>query len=234
MSPRPHEREADKVSTPPADRTRALFLTTGIAGIASVVLLFGGQGLIQVGGAEPAFDAPAAAILAFFDARDPWLFPAGAYLSTLGLAALLWFFGGTYAILKSNEGASPWRSTIALISGVAFVAGVGGGGWQLATFRTAEGLDPQLARFAFDMGNLGFASAWVALGSFAIAAGWVLLTSPSFPRWLGWWALAAGVGLVAARAVWTSPFWFFPYILFWVWVVAMCVVVLRRRSSGSL
>jgi hypothetical protein len=44
--------------------------------------------------------------------------------------------------------------------------------WQLVAFRVSVGLDPQLARFAFDVGNLAFANAWVAMSSFAIAASW--------------------------------------------------------------
>jgi hypothetical protein len=215
-----------------ATATRAL-TTTAIAGIASAVLLFGAQGLMQIGGAEPAFDASAGEILAFFEARHPQLYPAGAYLSVLGLAAFLWFLGGMYAVLRSREGGSPWRSTVALISGVVFVALVGGSGWQLAVFRTTEGLDPQLARLAFDMGNLGFASSWVALGSFAIATGWAILSSSVLARWLGWWAVVAGVGLVAARAAWTSPFWIAPYLLFWIWVIVVSVVLLRRRDAHT-
>lgn len=216
-----------------ASATLAL-TTTGIAGIASAVLLFGAQGLMQIGGAEPAFDAPAGEILAFFDARHPQLFPAGAYLSVLGLAAFLWFLGGMYAVLRSGEGGEPpWRSAVALISGVVFVALVGGSGWQLAVSRTAEGLDPQLARLAFDMGNLGFASSWVALGSFAVATGWAILSSSVLARWLGWWAVVTGVGLVAARAVWTSPFWIAPYMLFWLWAIVVSVILLRRRDTRT-
>jgi hypothetical protein len=75
-------------------RQRTLLLTTAIAGIATPVLLFGSQGLIQVGGAEPAFGASAAEIGAFFDARDPQLAAAGGYLSVIGLVAFLWFLGG--------------------------------------------------------------------------------------------------------------------------------------------
>jgi hypothetical protein len=44
--------------------------------------------------------------------------------------------------------------------------------WQLVAFRVSVGLDPQLARFAFDVGNLAFANAWVAMSSFPIAASW--------------------------------------------------------------
>jgi hypothetical protein len=190
-------------------------------------LVFGGQGFIQVGGAEPPFDASAADIANFFATRDQDLFPIGTYLSVLGLVTFLWFLGGVYTLMKND-----WRAMIAVISGVVAVAATIGSSWELASFRVSEGLDPQLARLAFDMGNMTFASAWVALGSFALATGWALLSSRMLPRWLGWWAVAAGVCLIAARAVWTTPFWFLGYALFWLWVIALCVLLLRRASHA--
>lgn len=211
----------------PAAPGRVLPRSTGAAGIVTVVLLFGAQGLLQIGGGEPAFDAPAETVVEFFEARSPGLFALGSYLSVLGLVAFLWFLGGLYAMLRDHEWPRPWRSTIALISGVLFVASVIVGGWQLAVFRVDEGLDPQLARFIFDLGNLSFANGWVALGSLALASGWVMLSSRGFPRWLGWLAVVAGVGLVAARAVWTTPVWFAPYTLLWLWVIMLSVLLLR-------
>lgn len=79
-----------------------------------------------------------------------------------------------------------------------------------AAFR-ADDLEPQIARFAFDAGNVGFANAWVALGSFAICCGWVIASTRFLPRWLGWLAVASGVGLILSRAVWTSSTWLLPY-----------------------
>jgi len=47
---------------------------------------------------------------------------------------------------------------VALGSGLIFAAGALTGGWDLAEYRAHEGLNEQLARFAFDMGNLSLAS----------------------------------------------------------------------------
>ncbi|TMR88628.1 hypothetical protein [Nonomuraea basaltis] len=141
---------------------------------------------------------------------------------------MLWFFAGLYTLLKED-----WRARIALVSGVVFVAIVSAGGWELVTFRESEGVDPQLARLAFDLGNVGFATSWVALGSFLIATGWALLSLRTLSAWSGWWAIAAGICLIAARAVWTNPFWLVGYGLFWVWVLVLCVTVLHRQHALS-
>lgn len=65
----------------------AIRRTAAIAGLAATGLIFSGQGLIQVGGGEPAFDAPTGDIVRFFATRSQTLFPLGNYLVILGLMA---------------------------------------------------------------------------------------------------------------------------------------------------
>jgi hypothetical protein len=215
---------------PAAQFTRpgTAYRTAGIAGLASVVLTFGGQALIAVGGSEPAFDAPADAVADYFAGRDQTLFALGSALSVLAVVVFLWFLGGLYALLRDD-----WRTIVAVLSAVLGMAPVLSSGWQLAVFRQADGVDPQISRLAFDLGNLSFASGWVALGGFAIATGWAVLASRALPRWLGWWALTAGACLVAARFVWTTPNWLIGYFLLWVWVIAVSLMFLRTAATGT-
>ena len=102
--------------------------------------------------------------------------------------------------------------------------------WGAAAYRGAD-IEPGLARYAFDVGNLSFANAWVAMGSFALACGWVVLSTRVLGRWLGWWAIVAGAGLVLSRFVWTTGAWYAPYFLFWIWVIAVSVQLIRGRLS---
>jgi hypothetical protein len=205
-----------------ADAPKQLRLTTAVTGLATLVLQLGGQALMQTGGKEPAFDAPSAEIAAFFAGTNQDLFAAGSYLTVLSVVTFLWFLGGLYAMLRDD-----WRAPIALACGVLYTAGAGVG-WELAVYRVPEGIDPELARLAFDLGNLSFASAWVALGGFAIATGWISRTRGVFGR-LGPLAIAAGVCLVGARAVWTDSFWLVGYAMFWLWAISVCVMLLRSQ-----
>jgi hypothetical protein len=202
----------------------------GAGGLAFVLLQLGSQGLIQVGGVEPSFDAPAEDIVRFFEARHRALFEVGSYLSLLSFVAWIWFLGALFARLSLAERRPAWLSLVAFGSGLMFVAALSAS-WYLAVFRVDDGLDPQLARLFFDMGNLGFANSWVPLGSMLLAAGAVVLRTHALPRWLGWLALGTAPLLLAARAVWTSQIAFAPYVLFWVWVVAVSVVLLRRGAG---
>ena len=83
------------------------------------------------------------------------------------------------------------------------------------------------------MGNIGFANAWVSMGSFAAFGGWAVLTTEVFRRWLGWLMVASGVGLALSRFAWTTNAWLLPYTLFWIWVIAVCIRLLRKPALSN-
>lgn len=205
-----------------------------VAAIAFPVMQMISQGLIQIGGVEPAFAAPASEIVSFFQDRNPTLFSIGGYISLLSIVAFLWFLGALWDELQAAEGGSGWLSVVAVASGLVAVSTITSpGGWPLAVFRIEEGLDPQIARLLFDQGNLNFANYWVALGSMLLAVGLIAWQSHRFPGWMGWGSLVVGIGLLAARAVWTSAIAFTPYVLFWLWLILFGVMLLRRGRQGS-
>jgi len=65
----------------------------------------------------------------------------------------------------------------------------------------------------------------------AVCAGLILVSGPGLPRWLGWWAILAGVGSVLARAVWTQDLAFLPFTVFWVWVVVVSALLVAGRLA---
>ena len=201
-------------------------------GILFIVLQLVAQALLQVGGGEPSFDASAEEIVAFFDARDTLLFNIGSYLTTLSVIPLLGFLASLRGALRRAEGEAGWLTLVATGAGLLLLALVAGGGfWHIAVFRI-DGLDPQIARLLFDLGNFNFATMWVVLGALVFAVGLAAIWYGAFPRWLGWMGLVVGIGLVLARIVWTSTVAFTPYVLFWVWLVAISVVMFRRAGGG--
>ncbi len=201
---------------------------TGIVGLSTLVLIFTPIVAISTLG-EPSFTATADEAHAFLvNASVGWARLAMAVLPVAAIG-LVWFVVGLTLLLARAEGSPPWRSVGALVAGVLLPAHLLlDASWGAAAYRGAE-TEPGLARYAFDVGNLGFANAWVAMGSFAVACGWVVLGTRVLGRWLGWWAVAAGVGLVVARFVWTNEFWIAPYFAFWIWVVVVSVQLLRVR-----
>jgi hypothetical protein len=199
-------------------------------GLLFVILAMGGQGLIQVGGSEPAFNAPAADILSFFETRDPLLYNIGGYMVSLSFIALIWFLGAVWARLQRYEQGSKWMSLIAVGSAfVGLAVSSATTGWPMAVFRIEEGLDPQLARYLFDDGNFGFALLWVYLAGFLLATGIVALRDGALPGWLGWYALVTSIALLIGRAFWDGPsgLVFIPYVLASFWIIVTSIFLIR-------
>lgn len=206
------------------DRWRQLSRLTGVAGLVALALVLGP--ISAASGQEPGFTGTAAQVRAFFLATSTPVHTVGSALATVGLVAILWFAVGLALLLARAEGAPAWRSAIAAVSASTFVILNLSGGWEAASYR-ATGLTDELALYAFDEGNLTFANSWVAMGSFALCVGWVVLRTRCAPAWQGWVALASGVGLVLVRFVWSGQLWFAPYALFWLWVIALSIHLLR-------
>jgi hypothetical protein len=221
---------ADTAPGPTDVVRRRLFRVTGIAGLAAVVLIFGA---VVVGTREePTFDVPATEVLTYYRSPDTPAAEFRSYVLTVGLIAFLWFVVALTTLLRRAEGEPPWRSTIAMVSGVLLPALALSGNEVAAAFR-ADDLDPQIARYAFDEAHVAFANAWVALGSFAVCCGWVIASTRFLPRWLGWLAIASGVGLALSRISWTTDVFLLPYGLFWLWVLVVAVLLIRRGATGG-
>jgi len=206
---------------------------TAAGGIAFVVLESVGQGFVQIGGAEPAFGAPADEIMAFFLARDETLFNWGAYLSLLSFITLVWFLGALWAAIRRAEGDPALLSMVAFGSGLVGIAALTGGAWAMAVFRIGEGLDPQIGRTLYDLGNFAFATSWVFYASLLLAAGVAAILYGALPRWLGWASIIVAIGLLAGRIIWTSQAAFVPWVLFWLWLIIVSVVLIRRAGKSQ-
>lgn len=217
----------DDVTT--RDRWRDLDRVTGIAGVTATILLFTPIIAVSTLG-EPGFAGSRDDVARFFRAGDAaWVTTAEA-TAAVGMLAFLWFVACLTSRLRGSEAEPAWRSTVALVSGVLVAAyGVIDASWEAAFNRGSE-LEPGIAVFAFDLGNLGFANAWVALGSFAIATGWAILAGRALPAWWAWWVIVAGAGLVIVRFFWEGWAWTAPYFLFWIWVIALAIRLIARPA----
>ena len=216
------------------DRSRQwsrLALATGVTGLVAVAILF--SAIIAVSSVgEPPLDAPSRDTAVFFRALGAEWVQAAEALASVGMLVFLWFVVGFALLLRRAEGDPPWRAGVAFASGLLLAAyGVLDASWDAAAHRGDE-LDDALAGYAFDVGNIGFANAWLALASFALAAGWVVVTTGFLPAWTGWLAIIGGAGLVVVRFLWqVDGLWFLPYGLVWLWVIATCVSLIRRRAT---
>ena len=195
--------------------------------MASVVLLFGPVIALASAG-EPSLDASAAEAATYFGNLDGTWPPLAMATLTLGMITTLWFFVAFGFLLRRAEGDPAWRSTVAILSG-GLLAGYGliGSSTEAAAVHGGR-ISPGVADYAFASGSVGLANAWIAIASFALSVGWVVLSTRVLESWAGWWLVVAGFGLVVSRFVWTTDLWTLPYLLFWLWVVILSIRLLRR------
>jgi hypothetical protein len=214
------------------DRYAALARTTGIIGIAFLVLLFGP--IIALASAdEPALEATAAEAVNYFGNLEATWAQLTMAASTLGMIGSLWFFVAFGFLLRRAEGDPPWRSAIATLSGALLAAlGLIGASWEAASLHGGR-ITPEIADYAYAVGNVGFANIWIAMASFAVCSGWVILSTGVLERWMGWWIVVAGLGLAVARFAWTAGFWGVGYALFWLWIIVVCIRLIVRPDRWS-
>jgi hypothetical protein len=75
---------------------------------------------------------------------------------------------------------------------------------------------------------------WFAIGGLLLAAGLGALSSHTLPTWLGWSGSVIGLGSVIPVAGQLTAFWLIPLWLFYIWVVAMGVVLIRGARSTAM
>ena len=205
-------------------------------GLVFIGLQVASQILIQAGGSEPPFNATAREIETFFMNQNPQLASVGGFLSVLSLLAFFWFLGTLWAALRRHEEEPAWLSLVAFAFGVAAMTTMfGNGSWELALLRLGEGFSAETTQLLFDQGNFAFAAFWVPLAGMLMATAVVAIRDRALPRWLAWFGLIVALALLAARTIWftTSGVKFMPYVLFWVWLMAASVVLIRQaRHAG--
>lgn len=212
-----------------AEPHRILARATGVIGIVFIVLLFGPIIALSTAG-EPPLDATASEAAKYFGNIDTTWAHLALATSTLGWIGSLWFFVAFGYLLRRIEGDPPWRSTIATVSGALLAAyGLVGVSVGAASLH-GDKITRNVADFAWGSASVGFANAWIAIASFALASGWVILSTRALERWMGWWLIVAGAGLVAARFVWTIDLWIVPYLLFWAWALVLSIRLIRRPN----
>ncbi len=212
-----------------AVRAHPLARIVGVAGLVGAALLF--AGLIAASPGEPPTDATAEAATEYLRGLDVTWVRTAEVVADIGMFVLLWFMVGLALLLRRVEGDVPLRSTVALLSSVMVAAFVILDSSVEAASRRATILDQGQLAYAYDVTMVGFTNVWLPMGGFALACGWVMLSSGALPRWLGWWGLVSGIALGLAQFAWAVPVvWLVPYAAFWAWLLTTCVLLVRRPT----
>jgi hypothetical protein len=156
---------------------------------------------------------------------DPNRFGIGIYVEDVGILVFLFFLGWLCQTLW-RAGGTAWLLGLALASGVAWAAvslGVNGV-WTAVLDSGRRGLDPQTLAGIRDIAQEMYNSTNLVIGTAMVALGLATLAAVGVPRWLGWAAIAIGVG-AALPYVGAQ----FAYLLV-IWSVAVAIRYLIRPA----
>jgi hypothetical protein len=223
-------RSQGEVGAPGEPRGRAHWL--GAAGIGYPILVIVGDDVIATNGEPPGLNATTAEVARYL-AEQPgetaqWL---GHLLAVGGVGLLALFFGRLYATLRVSR--SAWLPELALGAGLAAVAIWFAAYAPFAAVAYADDaqFEPETARLAYALGGALFLLPWAPAAVALYAAAAVVLSDNVLPRWFGWVTLAQATAFVVGLAAYAVGEWaFLAYVLFWLWLVAAAVALVRRPA----
>jgi hypothetical protein len=102
-----------------------------------------------------------------------------------------------------------------------------------ALLRVGHGLDESGASTLSGLANEFFVMSFFGIGGLLLAAGIGAVSSRTLPAWLGWSGIVIGLASVIAPGAQLTAFWLIPFFLFYVWVVAVGVVLIRDARSDN-
>jgi hypothetical protein len=202
-----------------SDREWLVPLVTGLGFAVLVIASF-----IVTGGEPKDADHPPSEVAQWYqDNKDAA--EIGAFIGTVAAVPLIFF--GAY-LRKVLDGAGPMLSVLPLI-GVSIV-GVAAAIDGTLIFAAAEAADTipapeiQTIQAIWDNDFLPFI---LGVMVFNWSVGLAVLKSGALPKWLGWWAIVAGVVSLA------GPIGFAGAILAGIWVIIASIMLSMQARSGS-
>jgi hypothetical protein len=205
----------------------------GLAGIASVVLLFVPAILVAD---EPRYSDSGREILSWY-ARHGGRWTLSIFIIGIALAFfLLPFLSALASVLERAEGEPHVWSRVAFGSGLLIVAGMvtGWGGEGILSY-LAKDAGEEVARAGVAFALFIYAITGLFVGAFILSSSIVILKDHVFWRWLGWFGLVvAAVNILGAAAVFDTPDGLFGVlrtrvapVALAVWIIAVSVAMLR-------
>ncbi len=204
-------------------------------------------GAVLLGRFIPPFMNPsdAAPVLAAKYAEHATGVRVGAIVSAVGLALIGPFGGALAAQTRPAEGARPFLTYVQVVSvAVASVFVVlACTVWALTAFRPGA-YPPEIVQYSNDLAYFLFIFTWPPFTVWFVAIALAAFKDPArapFPRWSGYLCLWLSAQISAGALIAffkTGPFaynglfaLYLPVALFFVWVVAMTVVMLRNLNG---
>jgi hypothetical protein len=214
---------------------RALQRLGAASGVAYVVLLMVGSGILN-SGEEPVTLEARAHLLADAAVRTPSII--GISLELLGFLCFLGFLGSLWSALHRAEGEHGWLAAAALGGGLVSLTIKLASAVPLfaALFGVRHGLDHQFAQTLDDIAEATYYLSLPPLAVLLLASAGLAIGGAALPRWLGWSAVVLAVALLGGA---TAGLLYgvgdeagLPFLLFLLWALLTSIVLIRRAGTA--
>lgn len=190
-----------------------------------------------IAGPRPSSDDPASEFVKFFTDGDTTI-PLSAFLSGLGVVAILWWFGSLWRAMRRAEGGEP-RLAVVAFGGLLFGAAmfIAASAISSATAMQIENIG-QGAEFFYVLGSVFLGLA--AFGNVALvgAVSVLALRTKFLPAWIGWTGGVLTVGWLVAGVESASndalgAVGFIVFLLWLVWIIVVSVELYRKGEPAT-
>jgi hypothetical protein len=152
----------------------------------------------------------------------------GIYLELLGYLVFLVFGAWLWSVVYRRTNGLDWLSTAGLVAVGLFIgaSSIDDGIWLGLLQSAHHGTEAGVLALVRDLGENVFNVSFMFLGLFAVLVGGVSAWVRSLPRWMGATAAVLGVGCLV------PPIALIASILFELWIVVVCLIILVRPATA--
>ncbi len=215
--------------TSPSQPTASLARPAGVLGLVHVVLLV--AGLAISGGGALLEDGTAGIQAAYVDGNLTTIL-GGWFVESVGFVLLVPVTVFLGRFLGRSSALGRWSARSGMVLGGVYVAitlAVGFPAGAAAAYGAQNGLDVDAAAALNSMRVFAYLLSLLCLGGYVVCVALSARADGFSPRFIGGFGLATGACLVAAGPLAAVALQDIPTLLYIVWWVGLCVILLRRR-----
>jgi len=202
----------------------------GAGGIFAVVVLIGLVVAVAstTSTSQPPYDGPAQGWLAFLAGANATIVPR-TVTGFLAIASFLLFTAALALRLRTPDRQLGVPSILVLLAGgIAMTLDLLLSAITFSAFFRVSDLDPAMASLLAGLNGGVSLALGFAFAGMLVAAGVGALESGALPRWLAWLGIVDGVVWLGTELFPRTSLLYLPYLVFFVWVIAVSIVMLRR------
>lgn len=217
----------------PAPAPTILPRAAGALGLAYVVLLMGG---LTLSGGGALIEEGTAGVERAYAQGNLATVLTGWFIESVGFVLLVPVAVYLARALGRDSTVGRWAAHSGLVLACVYVAitlAVGFPAGAAAAYGVQQGLDLEAGAALNSMRVFAYLLSLLALGGYVVCVAVSALADGFSPRFVGYFGLVTGVLLAAAAPLWAASLQDVPTLVYLIWWIGLCVLLLRGRPAPA-